>query len=100
MKKILFVLVFGSFLGLSLNANACDGHKAKAKKASTTTVTGATKVSADAKKECTPAEKAACADKAKVSKASTKAGGCCAHGSKKATTTTTEASTTVSKKGS
>jgi len=75
MKKIFLVLVLGSFMGLAFNANACDGHKAKTSKASTGTVaktpvtTASTAVAKDAKKECTPAEKAACVDKA-----STKAG--------------------------
>ena len=97
MKKILFVVILGSFLGLSLNAQACDEHKAKAKKASTS-VTGATTVTkvADTKKDgCTPAEKAACGTTTKVS---TKAGGCCS--SKATKTTTTEVSAPTTKKGS
>jgi hypothetical protein len=75
MKKIFLVLVLGSFMGLALNASACDGHKSKTTKASTETVaktpvtTASTSVAKDSKKECTPAEKAACVDKA-----STKAG--------------------------
>jgi hypothetical protein len=75
MKKIFLVLVLGSFMGLAFNANACDGHKSKTTKASTETVaktpvtTASTSVAKDSKKECTPAEKAACVDKA-----STKAG--------------------------
>jgi len=78
MKKILFVFVLGSFLGLGLNANACDGHKSKTTKASTETVTktpvttASTSVAKDTKKECTPAEKAACSDKAAKSCCSTK----------------------------
>lgn len=74
MKKILSLFVLCSFLAVGVTANACDGHK-KASKASTEVAktpvtTASTAVTKDAKKaECTPAEKAACVDKA-----STKAG--------------------------
>lgn len=63
MKKVLLLAVMSLFLGAGA-ANACDGHaKAKTTKASTdkacapTTATGA-------KKDCSDADKAACATKA------------------------------------
>ena len=64
MKKILSLFVLCSFLAVGVTANACDGHK-KASKASTEVAktpvtTASTAVAKDAKKECTPAEKAAC----------------------------------------
>lgn len=76
MKKVLLLAVMSLFLGAGA-ANACDGHaKAKAsvdKKATATTasVTGA-------KKDCSDADKAACAT-AKATKVAGKAApSCCA----------------------
>jgi hypothetical protein len=65
MKKLLLVLTVGLFLGAG-TANACDGHKAKASKADKASVTAP--ASSEAKKECSTADKKACADHAKADK--------------------------------
>ena len=94
MKKILSLFVLGSFLAIGVTANACDGHKktmkASTEVAKTPVTTASTAVAKDAKKECTPAEKAACVDKA-----STKAG-CGTDGVK---TTSTDATGAAKAKG-
>ena len=98
MKKILSLFLVCSFLAVGVTANACDGHKKASSKASTEVAktpvtTASTAVAKDAKKECTPAEKAACVDKASTkagcgtegvkTTSTSKAKSCCPTGAKK-----------------
>jgi hypothetical protein len=65
MKKVLLLAVMGLFLGAGA-ANACDAHKAKAAKTDKASVAATTAVTApvSTKKDCSPADKAACSTSA------------------------------------
>ncbi len=72
MKKVLLLAVMSLFLGAGA-ANACDGHAkaktTKADKASVATTSAVAVTAPVAKKDCSPADKAACATTAKSAKA-------------------------------